>query len=240
MSKKIITSATWLLPEVGEVKFHRNIKAKRLTITIHPHKGVRVTMPGLLSFKTAQDFVYKKKEWIASKVSEMSLMRGILTNESVYKTKEHTLCFMPESRNKIHISLQDEKILICYPEGISVEHKQVQEAGRKGIEMAYRKEAYCYLPKRLDELSLLHGMNYKQIRIKNITSRWGSCSSNNNINLSIYLMKLPTDLIDYIILHELTHTIHKNHGPAFWNHLQNITGNAKGLATRVKKYRTGI
>jgi len=129
---------------------------------------------------------------------------------------------------------------VYHPEDISINDERVQKVARKGIELAFRHEAHQILPQRVRELALKHGFSYNNISIKRTTSRWGSCSSKNNINLSIFLMKLPDDLIDYVILHELTHTIHRNHGPNFWKYLDRITGNAKNLAARVKKYQTGI
>jgi len=240
MSPKIVTSASWQLPGVGEIKFRRNLRAKRLTISIRPATGVRVTMPGLLSFKAAQDFVEQKKNWIAEKMSEISQSNGYLNNESNYRTRNHLLRFYPSNRENIFATRKDGEIKIYYPENIDIADKRVQEAGKKGIELALRYEAHNYLPARLKELADKHGFKYNDIRIKKITSRWGSCSSKNNINLSLFMIKLPDDLIDYILLHELTHTIHKNHGVNFWNHLQQITGNAKGFAARVKKYRPRI
>ena len=53
-------------------------------------------------------------------------------------------------------------------------------------------------------------------------SRWGSCTSENSINLNSWLVLLPDHLIDYVILHELVHTIHKNHSPEFWNYLDRL------------------
>lgn len=240
MPARIVTSATWELPGVGEIKFKRNVRAKRLTISIRPTSGVRVTMPGLLPFKSAQDFVLQKKDWITQKVKELSQSKGILTNESNHRTKNHLLRFYPSNRENIYVVLKDSEIKVYHPNSMGVEHEMVQEAGQKGIVLAYRKEAHEYLPSRLNELAHKHGFSYNGIRINRSVSRWGSCSSKNNINLSLFLMKLPQDLIDYILLHELTHTIHKNHGPGFWNHLQHLTGNAKGLAARVRKYRTGV
>lgn len=240
MSPKIVTSASWQLPGVGEIKFRRNLRAKRLTISIRPNTGVRVTMPGLLSFKAAQDFVEQKKDWIAQKMSEFSQSKGHLSNESNYRTRSHLLQFYPTVRENIYVVRKDAEIKVFYPTSLDVTDRLIQEAGKKGIELALRHEAHSYLPNRLKDLAEKHGFKYNDVRIKKITSRWGSCSSKNNINLSIYLMKLPDDLIDYILLHELTHTIHKNHGVNFWNHLQQITRNAKGFASRVRKYRTGI
>jgi len=75
--------------------------------------------------------------------------------------------------------------------------------------MALRKEAKDYLPQRTELLAAAHGFKYSGVTVKNISSRWGSCSSTNHINLNIHLVRLPEHLSDYVILHELTHTVHK-------------------------------
>ncbi len=233
-------ATTQQIPEVGEVSFRRNVRAKRLTISVRPTEGVRVTIPGFLPFKTALDFVTSKSSWIKEKLSEISILQKERLIPANYRTREHSLRVAPANSSQLTVELIGNEIRVNYPNNIDEGNTQVQEAIRKGIELAYRKEAVSMLPKRVRELADIHSFKYNKLTIKNIKSRWGSCSSNNNINLSIYLMKLPDELVDYVIIHELTHTIHKNHGVGFWSHLNRLTGNAKGLAARVKKYRTGI
>ena len=76
--------------------------------------------------------------------------------------------------------------------------------------------------------------------IKNNKTRWGSCSHRNNINLSLHLMRLPEHLIDYIIAHELVHTVHKNHSNKFWKDLENVFPGAKAADRELKDYRIDI
>jgi predicted metal-dependent hydrolase len=239
MFKSISTSTIIDVKDIGEVKFHRNYRAKRLTISIRPITGIRVTVPGLLPLKSAKEFVEIKKTWIVEKQKEINNFSK-KTNLEEYRTREQLLKYSLENTSKITFYLINNEIVIRFPINLEHTHKNVQDITRKAIEYTFRKEAQGYLPLRVEELTNQHGFIYNKLRIKNINSRWGSCSSKNNINLSIYLMKLPDELIDYIILHELTHTIHKNHGQDFWKHLDRITGNAKGFAARVRKYRTGI
>ena len=80
----------------------------------------------------------------------------------------------------------------------------------------YHARAKEYLPGRLDELARRFGDSYRRLRITKARTRWGSCSSRGNINLSCYLMILPPDLIDYVIIHELCHLHHFDHSRAFW------------------------
>lgn len=85
-----------------------------------------------------------------------------------------------------------------------------------------KKLAKMYLPLRVSELAEKHYFHYTSVTCRHQQTRWGSCSYRNSINLNIELMRLPERLIDYIILHELTHTVHKHHQKAFWNHLEKV------------------
>jgi len=90
---------------------------------------------------------------------------------------------------------------------------------------------------RLNFLSQKHGFNYSRVFIKNQKTRWGSCSGKNNINLNINLIRLPDELIDYTILHELVHTRVKNHGRRFWDQMDKLVGDAKKLDSKLSEYR---
>jgi len=104
-----------------------------------------------------------------------------------------------------------------------------------------RKNAKKILPDRTMQLADIHGFMCRKIFLKNMKSRWGSCSLINNINLNIHLMRLPDYLIDYIILHELCHTVEKNHSQNFWNLLNKCTENkAKMFAKELRNYCTRI
>ena len=98
-----------------------------------------------------------------------------------------------------------------------------------------RLKALSYLPLRLKQLAIAHGFSYNTVKISRSKSRWGSCSSKKNINLSLFLMLLPEYLIDYVLLHELCHTIEMNHGAEFWNLLdRTCQGRAKLLRKELK------
>ena len=78
-----------------------------------------------------------------------------------------------------------------------------------------RKEAKRILPARLAELAKKYSFEYNQVRIKNNVSNWGSCSAKGNINLNLNLMRLEEPLRDYVLLHELCHLRHLDHGTQF-------------------------
>ncbi len=107
-----------------------------------------------------------------------------------------------------------------------------------GVELnAMKKQALSYLPARLKELAALHNFNYNSVRISRSKSRWGSCSSKKTISLSLFLMKLPDHLIDYVLLHELCHTIEMNHGVKFWTLLDALCeGKSKQFRKELKSF----
>ena len=80
-----------------------------------------------------------------------------------------------------------------------------------------RKVARKVLCRRIGELAQLHNFVYNRVSIRKQKTRWGSCSSKNNINLNMNLLHLPPELMDYVLLHELVHTRVKNHGKDFRN-----------------------
>ncbi len=90
---------------------------------------------------------------------------------------------------------------------------------------------------RLNYLSQKHGFNYNRVFIKNQKTRWGSCSGKNNINLNITLVRLPDELLDYTILHELVHTRVKNHSRQFWDQMDKLVGDSKKLDSKLSEYR---
>ena len=100
------------------------------------------------------------------------------------------------------------------------------------IQAAARK----HLIDRLNFLSQKYGFNYNRVFIKNQKTRWGSCSAKNNINLNISLVRLPEELIDYTILHELVHTRIKNHSPKFWSEMDRLVGDARKLRTQLNEF----
>lgn len=99
-----------------------------------------------------------------------------------------------------------------------------------------REIAKKTLVSRLVQLAAKHGFQYKKVFIKTQKTRWGSCSSKNNINLNMKLTLLPAELMDYVIVHELVHTRIKNHSKEFWTELDRFVNNARELDRKLKNW----
>jgi len=95
--------------------------------------------------------------------------------------------------------------------------------------------ANVYLPIWLSEISLVSGLSYHKVSIRNNKTRWGSCSSDKKISLSCQLLFLPHKYVKHIILHELCHTKKMHHGHAFWALLQKYDPDAINHAKEVRR-----
>ena len=99
-----------------------------------------------------------------------------------------------------------------------------------------KEEAKKIIRDRLNELSIIHGLSFNRSFIRSQKTRWGSCSAKNNINLNIKLIKLPEDLRDYVIIHELVHTKIKNHSQIFWKEMTKYYSDPKVIDKKLRKY----
>ena len=132
--------------------------------------------------------------------------------------KSHTIIVRPSLR--LSTKVKGQHILVELPSDMTLNDPQVNRAVRDSIIAALRLEAKSYLPKRLAYLAHQLGFSYERVRFSHASGRWGSCSSIGTISLNIALMKLPFELIDYVLVHELSHTIHMNHSQEFWELVQ--------------------
>lgn len=127
------------------------------------------------------------------------------------------------------------------PENLSLETVGLRAWIEKIAEEALRIQGKLILPQRMAALADRFGFTFKDVKIHKTHGRWGSCSSKGNINLSLYLLLLPRHLQDYVMLHELCHTVEMNHGPRFWKKMDEVTDNSSlALREEMKKYDTSI
>jgi predicted metal-dependent hydrolase len=89
----------------------------------------------------------------------------------------------------------------------------------------------------LASLSEKYGFTYGRVSVRRLKGRWGSCDHQKNIVLNLFMMQLPWELIDYVLLHELTHTRILRHGPDFWRAMAEVAPNVKELRKSLKEHR---
>ena len=184
-----VKSNTIEIDGIGQVLFERSMRAKHISISVKPVKGIRIAVPYGVSFDKAKQVAQSKRSWIQKHLAKMKQVE-----------QDHNKF----TKNSIEID---------------------------------RAEARKKLVNRLNELSKQHGFNYNKVFLRNQKTRWGSCSAKNNINLNMKLMRLPDEMIDYVLLHELLHTRIKNHTNGFWTELNKLVEDAKGMSKKLNEYK---
>ncbi len=102
---------------------------------------------------------------------------------------------------------------------------------------ALRRAAREDLPQRIARIAAATGLRYERMTIRAARTKWGSCTGRNTISLSLFLMILPEHLRDYVILHELCHTVHHDHSPRFHALVDRLTGGReRELAAELRRY----
>lgn len=105
--------------------------------------------------------------------------------------------------------------------------------------LAHKEAARALVKAKLAQFNDYYGFSYKQVKIKNQRSRWGSCSRRGNLNFNYKIGKLPAPLADYIIVHELCHLAQFNHSKKFWSLLSETIPDWRARRSALNKYSAG-
>jgi hypothetical protein len=229
-----------IVPGIGEVSITKNRQNRRLRISINRNKIVKVSIPFRISFSEGERFLFEKIDWIRQSIVKFDNFvqtPALIDEQTEFRTRTKALKLSKDDIDNFKMIISESELQIVYPCKVELRNPKTQLEIKKMIIEAMRMESKEYFPARVVELARMHGFNFSSVKIRNSRSRWGSCSYINDINLSLHLICLPDILSDYVILHELTHTVHKNHGGEFWKLLEEVAFNAKTKSKELKRFR---
>ena len=221
---------------IGEVTLARRRGTRSLRLSINAAGRVRIGLPYWLPYATGISFAKSRRDWINE---QQVLNQHAQLRDGMKVGKAHTLYFNHDPHAS-SVKTRIDKIGIYITGPYSDQDERVQLKARMVSEKALYNEAKVILPQRVKSLSALHNYSYKELKIRKLTSRWGSCSSHKVITLSYFLMQLPWELIDYVILHELVHTKYLNHSPRFWQALEGLVSGAKAKQKEIRIHKPRI
>ena len=221
---------------LGVVFVRRNPRACRYLLRVE-NGHVYATIPARGSEREMLSFVNEQRSRLLRMIKNAP-ERPILDESTKLNTQTFSLCIARSSLDNIYTTLKEGIMLISCPAKTDFSDERVQELLWKILKDVLRFEAKRLLPARVKSLAEIHGFKYAKVKINNSRTHWGSCTAQKNINLSLSIMLLPEHLSDYILLHELCHTVEMNHSERFWT-LMNSVINGKVLEYRreLKKYR---
>ena len=211
---------------------NRIIRSKRRTtaLVVERDGSITVRAPLRISAAALHDFVEKHVKWIEKKQAEMSSnipepMKQYLPGETfLYLGREYPLEIVQGQHKKLVLD----------------GHFKLAESARENAELIfqnwYRKQAPQIITERVKYFADQYQFHYAKIRITSARTRWGSCSAKGTLSFSWRLILTPMETVDYVVVHELAHTIHHNHSKRFWSLVEKIMPDYKEQRKRLRQY----
>lgn len=216
---------------LGKVTIRRSTRSKHITMRVAPDGSLRVSAPMYTPLFLIKRSIASSRGELANLLHQQRPQLQYSDGDQVGKSHSITV----RQGGSVNIERQALRIIVTLTADADIQSPDVQALLREQVIAALRREAKGYLPKRLRYLADQHGFSFQRVRFSHASGRWGSCSSNGTISLNIALMKLPFELIDYVLIHELAHTKQMNHSDAFWSIVSEYDPHYKAHRTRLKR-----
>lgn len=226
----------WKDNKVKLTIYHENRKNSRVSLT---QSGVHIRMPILLPEFEKKQLINQFVEWAKKRLDEKPHFH--YDRYKTYRDSDelrlydapYVLKIFPDA-DKSQVRLKNQ-VISLYIE--SIEDKEIYE--KTLSQMIYKALARKYKPIIWDWLQALNNKHsfgqLNSLRMKNNSTNWGSCSNRGNINISIRLLLAPKDVVEYVLIHELSHLQHQNHGPKFWKRVEKACPDYKRHETWLKR-----
>jgi len=228
-----MASKKFPLTGFGEITIAKRAGNRNIRLSVKPDGAVLVTVPSWATYQSGLRFASTKLDWLLEQVPERTVLR-----DGQPVGKYHHLQLSPTRGLKTPKTLVSKtSVIVRYPIELDPDDDVVQAAATLACIRALRNQATQLLPQRLEQLASQHDFHFNEVRIKRLKGRWGSCDQRQRIVLNLFLMQLPWECIDYVLLHELTHTKIMQHGPPFWGVMQGLVPNLAAIRKQMRSHR---
>lgn len=212
-----------------------NPKLKHIYLSFDEERNLIIKSPKV-SQNRIEQLLIKKASWINTSRQKMEVKKGRkvdFTKESelYFLGEAHTLHLSPHTKKRTTLTFDGDCFKLFYAHyDEAVFHKQ--------IDSFYKEEAKRYIPEIVKEWSEKMNLFPNQVRFRKTKRQWGSCSAKNDLSFNTMMMKLPLDVIQYIVVHELSHIKHKHHQKSFWQFVEKHLPEYKMQVKTLKEFTT--
>ncbi len=192
-----------------------SLRAKHVRLRVSPHEGLVVVVPRDFDVRKVPGIVRMRLPWIRKAFGKIAMVqpRKDLLPESLF------LQSIGEEWTVICLRNEGGRCFLTEGSGRVIEiHTVADDPAVQGdlLREWVRRKAVIELLPRLEEAARCYGFSYNRAMVRHQKTRWGSCSTRGTISLNMKLLFLPSELVEYIMLHELCHSVHMNHSQGFW------------------------
>ena len=186
-----------------------------------------------VSQRYIEQLLLKKSSWINRSKEKILQKKGKASNFSELYFQGHCYPLVLETHHKKQVKLifEEEKFVLRY-------QNYNAQLFQKHIDTFYRAEAQKVIPALVDTWAKTMDLHYSKLSFRKTKRQWGSCSGSNALSFNTMCMKLPADVLQYIIVHELAHITHKHHQKSFWSCVESYLPSYKTEVKALKAYTT--
>ncbi len=197
-------------------RIERSSRSTRMRIIAETIAGIRLLLPKRASIQDGERFLESNREWVfkewlriaKTREKQSHLFEPFLEKNSiVYLGKKYQLVIDVGKRVLPPVIVEDDVIVVQCVKA---------ELAEKILERWYRQQAKAVITGSLEYYRAQMNLDYNELTIKDQKTRWGSCSSQGNLNFSWRLILAPKEVLDYVVVHELAHLVEMNHSDRFW------------------------
>lgn len=242
MGSRSPSLANPISPELPAYTVRVSDRAKCVRLALSVEKGLEVVLPKNYDHLKIPELIHQKRDWIIRNQRKLDEREAFLQSQAPH-----------ELPDVIKLRSLDEEWQIIYNQTvtkfgsitISEQKEQFQliisgnvtdtEACKTLLKQWLMRKAEKHLFSWLRRVSIQINLPYRTTTIRGQKTLWGSCSSDRNISLNYKLLFLETKVVEYVLIHELCHTIHMNHSAKFWNLVNKFEPNYKTLDESLKQ-----
>lgn len=228
-----MASKQFALAGFGDITVTKRTGNRNIRLSIKADGRAVVTIPAWASYTDGLHFAESKLDWLQKQVPTKTLLAD---GQPVGKY-HHLQLLATRGLAATRTLVSKTAVIVRYPVDWPADDPRIQSAAEAACLRALRTQATQLLPQRLEQLAERHGFRYKDVQIKRLKGRWGSCDQQQHIVLNLFLMQLPWECIDYVLLHELTHTKLMQHGPVFWEAMAKVVPRLPAIRKQMRSYQ---
>lgn len=221
-------------PEFGTIHILRSRQTRYVRVRIRHDGRLSATLPMRASLRNVHHLIEESRASLRQTLAELQTKSTTFTDGQQIGAS-HRLVVRPATR--LSAQLRSPNIYVSLPPDLEIASPIAQKTIKDSVLRALKIEAKAYLPRRLRALAVEHDFEFEKIRFSSASTRWGSCSTHGTISLNVWLMQLPLELIDYVLVHELCHTQQMNHSTAFWELVEACQPDYKAKRGLLKQYQ---
>jgi predicted metal-dependent hydrolase len=210
----------------------RSPRAKHVRLHITPTEGLVVVVPPRFDANRVPDLLEARRGWIDRKLATIELIDVDLALPETIELdaigRSWRVDYRPGSSVIVSAREKDGALILS---GSVDDPAKSRAALRRWL----ARQAKRHLVPWLENLSDAHELPFRNVTVRGQKTRWGSCSSRKNISINYQLMFLEPELVNCVLIHELCHTRHLNHGPKFWSLVEQLEPDRRELHLRLSE-----